>query len=44
MFSVTPKMNVGLKFFNLTKATKKPTAHFLNKNTNKELKSLTRYI
>ena len=34
---------MGLKFFNLTKTTKKPTAKFINKNTGKELKSLTRY-
>jgi ATP-dependent DNA helicase 2 subunit 1 len=37
-------MKVGLKFFNLTKQTKKPTAHFINKNTGKELKSLTKYV
>ena len=44
LFSVTSKMRVGLKFFNLTKTTKKPNAHFVNKNTNKELKSLTRLV
>lgn len=43
MFSVTGKSNVGLKFYNLTKTTKKPTAKFINKTTGKELKSLTRY-
>jgi ATP-dependent DNA helicase 2 subunit 1 len=43
LFSVTPKMKVGLKFFNLTKQTKKPAAKFLNKETLKEVKSLTKY-
>lgn len=43
MFSVTNNMRVGLKFYNLTKMTKKPSAKFINKSTGKELKSMTRY-
>jgi ATP-dependent DNA helicase 2 subunit 1 len=43
MFSVTNNMNVGLKFYNLTKMTKKPSAKFINKTTGKELKSMTKY-
>jgi ATP-dependent DNA helicase 2 subunit 1 len=36
-------MKVGLKFFNLIKQTKKPCAKFINKDTNKQVKSLTKY-
>jgi len=43
LFSVTSKMKVGLKFFNLIKQTKKPCAKFINKDTNKQVKSLTKY-
>lgn len=43
LFSVTPKMKVGLKFYNLTKQTKKPIARFINKETGKEVKSMTKY-
>ena len=43
MFSLAPNMNVGLKFFNLIKHTKKPNAKFINRNTNKELKTFTKY-
>lgn len=43
MFSVSPQMKVGLKFYNLTKHTKRPIARFINKNTEKEIKSLTNY-
>ncbi|CAI2360743.1 unnamed protein product [Moneuplotes crassus] len=44
MFSVAGSMNVGLKFYTLTKKTTKPSAKFIKKATGKELKSLTRYI
>ena len=43
MFSLAQGMKVGLKFFNLTKHTKKPNAKFINKNTSKELKTFTKY-
>ena len=33
LFSISPSMNVGLKFFNLIKKTMKPNAKHLNKNS-----------
>jgi ATP-dependent DNA helicase 2 subunit 1 len=43
LFSVTSKIKIGLKFYNLTKQTKKPTARFINKENGKEVKSMTKY-
>ena len=44
LWSITPTMNVGVKFYCLYKDTKKPTAVKLHAKDNAKLKTLTKWV
>jgi ATP-dependent DNA helicase 2 subunit 1 len=44
MFSITPKTEIAIRVYNMIHPAKKPSAAFIDSETNKPLKSTTRWI
>lgn len=44
LFSLTPNMDLGVKFYTMIKPSRRPNANYTNAADNKQLKSTTRWI